>query len=86
MTIETMQRGPFDGKQVDVEPHILRVVFPMVRAGGPAGSGKVARSLAELEPEVRFDPETFEIIAPPDLVTEYVAVAYVRTADGFVHA
>jgi hypothetical protein len=83
MTIETMQGGPFDGKQVDVEPHILRVVFPMARTG--ASSGIADRSLAEMEPEIRFDPVTFASIAPSDLVTEYVTVAYVRTSDGFVY-
>jgi len=85
MALQTMRGGPWDGHVLDVPDHCSTVAFPMARAGGPGGSGRTGRSLAELEPEIRMDYETGAIIAPPDLVMEWVNVHYRRTADGFTY-
>lgn len=80
MTMQTMHGGWFDGHMMEVADHIHRVAFPLCTTS----TGGVGRSLAELEPEIRFDPETGGIVTPHGLVLGYRMTYYRRTADGFV--
>jgi hypothetical protein len=80
MTVHTMRGGPFDGHTLDLADHTRRVAFSLCTTS----TGGVGRSLAELEPEVRFDYETGAIVAPVDLVLGWRSAYYIRTPDGFI--
>ena len=67
--------GPLDGQEREIPAGLSAVVLPTVRFE-PHPSGRVRR-LDELEPEIRFDPETFAIIAPSDLVPIHEQIRYV---------
>jgi hypothetical protein len=77
----TLRGGPLDGQVREIPDGYHSVSFSTVQFEEGPLSG---RPLGEW-PDIRFDPETFEIVAPRELVPQYVRSFYVRSEDGFVY-
>ncbi len=71
MTDRMLVGGPAAGTIVDVPVGVSAVHVPEM----VFKNGGVTRTLAE-SPEIRFDPDTWAIIAPPDMVPTLRTAVY----------